>query len=223
MVLTELPLWGPWTYRESKIFSFRHPQGHKKLHDLDTAIGSTNTSARSPSQDHHHHLQYRRGNQFPYDNTLSDQPQPQPKSLDWSWDPQTLKSPMSPLSSSSSSWDQQTKSVGSPWSHTSVNPMGGYSLPTIADATVNNSNGLMTGSMTTTCCSSIASSGGEVIFIFTSIDCSPFQKSTIIDRIKRPFMMPCRFIFRMTVADRWDRMIRRHECPCRRYSTAGPV
>jgi len=75
-----------------------------------------------------------------------------PKSLEWSWD-QQLKSPMSSRSPSSLSWDMQPSR--SPWFSTAT--------PVTEDTTANNINSLMTGSMTTTCCSSIGSSGGEVI------------------------------------------------------------
>lgn len=106
-----------------------------------------------------------RYHQFQYDNPLMTVTGHQsPKSLELTWDhQQLLRSPMSPMSSSSLSWDQQSKSSASPWSPT--NSSGFSSLPTI-EATANNTNNLMTSSMTTTYCSSIGScSGGEVIFL----------------------------------------------------------
>ncbi|XP_022169027.1 uncharacterized protein LOC111032870 isoform X2 [Myzus persicae] len=121
-------------------------QGHKKLQDLDATAASVTTATNTIPDQH------RRPHQFQYE-MHSGQPaaehQP-PKSLEWSWD-QQLKSPMSSRSPSSLSWDLQPSR--SPWFSTAA--------PVTEDTTGNNMNSLMTGSITTTCCSSIGSSGGE--------------------------------------------------------------
>jgi len=121
------------------------------LQDLDSTTAST-TNATNTITD-----QYRRPHQFQYEMN-SVQPATEhlpPKSLEWSWD-QQLKSPMSSRSPSSLSWDlQQSRS---PWFSTVT--------PVTEDTTANNINSLMTSSMTTTCCSSIGSSGGEVKIVF---------------------------------------------------------
>ncbi|XP_027841989.2 uncharacterized protein LOC114123280 [Aphis gossypii] len=122
-------------------------QGHKKLQELDAAAAST-TAATDIMSD-----QYRSPHQFHKEmhsmQSAAEHNQP-PKSLEWSWD-QHMKSPLSPRPPSSLSWDMQPSR--SPWFSTSA--------PVTEDTTANNINSLMTGSMTTTCCSSIGSSGAE--------------------------------------------------------------
>ncbi|XP_025197472.1 mediator of RNA polymerase II transcription subunit 12 [Melanaphis sacchari] len=121
-------------------------QGHKKLQELDAAAASTTAATNIISDQYHRPHQFHK-EMHSMQSAAEHQP---PKSLEWSWD-QHIKSPMSPRTPSSLSWDLQPSR--SPWFSTAT--------PVTEDTAANNINSLMNGSMTTTCCSSIGSSGGE--------------------------------------------------------------